>query len=354
MTSYLPPSGARISTRKKGRKRRNGQAVTLAVCLLALSVALGLFFARAVREARRVHDGEITVAQMLSSLGDWLLGRSDEPPSDGQGQQTDPAKRPDEMPMQSEPDWEKLYAFDAAVLAPGEIGIRPVDLWTENGDTTNAGAFEALSGNGMAVNGPLVLIVHSHTGEAYTEPGVDRYLPGQTVGRSERPERCVAGVGQVLADELERQGVECLTVQTAFDAGGNAGAFDRAAEEVAACLEQYPSIRLVVDVHRGAKTDAAGHVLRAVTYDEGQEAAQIKLMASFRDRDRALASECGRLLNDRARHLCYAAESINMGENWEYKDVSVLRIEIGTAGNTPAQAHVSTRALAEVLAACIK
>ena len=348
--SFLPPSRCGV----RAKKRWSVRMVAVVLCAGVLLASFGLLLNQGIGQLRLVRDGEITVAQMLSSLGDWLAGRPEDQPEQDATQEPTPA--PESRPTAGEEGelrWEHLYAFDRSVLSADEIGLRPMDLWSEDYDTTAASFFEKETA-AQEIQGPLVLIVHSHASEAYSEQTVCSYKATQTFGRSSSKDLNVVGVGEVLARELERQGVSCLTLTTAFDEAGNAGAFERAAEAIAILLEQYPSIRYVIDVHRGAQTDGDGQLVRPLTYLGQEEAAQIKLIATPRYRDRAFASACGRKLNQSAHHVCYAVESTDVGQSWYYEDVLVLRVEIGTVANTPAQARRSACALAESLAACIK
>lgn len=103
----------------------------------------------------------------------------------------------------------------------------------------------------LPAEGPQILIVHTHGSEAYTPDGTDIYEPSDNNTRTLDENYNVVRVG----DEMERVFTELgLTVvhdRTLYDYPKYNGAYDRSAEAVQRYLEQYPSIKIVLDVHRG-------------------------------------------------------------------------------------------------------
>ena len=345
----LPQLTGGTSVRRRGTARR----VVGFLCVMAALIALALLTVRIQSGVHEVTSGQMTVAQMLGSLGHWFRG---EMVSEDRGQ-TNVEKVP-ELPR-GEQEVEEVqggatvdpYAFDASTL-DGEVrGIRPVDLWTEQYDQTGAQstAWQAMAND--AADGPQVLILHAHTGEGYVAAGtawVDRV---QSVGRTDDGQEGVVRVGEALTQALEENGVRVLHLTVAFDSSGNAGAFSRAAEQVSAYLLQYPSIRYVIDLHRGALSDEQGHLLRGVIWHKEQPMAQIRLMAW--GESLSLASLCAQKLNQQIPHLCHSAERVEVGEDWYWSGICALRVEIGMLGNDADEAKKSAQALAEALAACI-
>lgn len=104
----------------------------------------------------------------------------------------------------------------------------------------------------LPAEGPQILIVHTHGSEAYTPDGTDIYEPSDNNTRTLDENYNVVRVG----DEMERVFTELgLTVvhdRTLYDYPKYNGAYDRSAEAVQRYLEQYPSIKIVLDVHRDA------------------------------------------------------------------------------------------------------
>ena len=130
----------------------------------------------------------------------------------------------------------------------------------------------------LPAEGPQILIVHTHGSEAYTPDGTDIYEPSDNNTRTLDENYNVVRVG----DEMERVFTELgLTVvhdRTLYDYPKYNGAYDRSAEAVQRYLEQYPSIKIVLDVHRDALVGEDGTVYKAVTRIDGVDTAQVMLV----------------------------------------------------------------------------
>lgn len=106
-------------------------------------------------------------------------------------------------------------------------------------------------------DGPRVLIVHTHSTEAYEpEPGWE-YEETEAC-RTLDPEHSVIRLGSEIAAVLEGHGISVLHDQTVNDYPSYAGSYDRMAAIIEDYLARYPSIRMVLDVHRDAFETADG------------------------------------------------------------------------------------------------
>ena len=130
----------------------------------------------------------------------------------------------------------------------------------------------------LPAEGPQILIVHTHGSEAYTPDGTDIYEPSDNNTRTLDENYNVVRVG----DEMERVFTELgLTVvhdRTLYDYPKYNGAYDRSAEAVQRYLEQYPSIKIVLDVHRDALVGSDGSIYKLVTQENGKKTAQVMLV----------------------------------------------------------------------------
>lgn len=125
---------------------------------------------------------------------------------------------------------------------------------------------------------PQVLIVHTHATEAYLEqeaPGVN----GSTARRSVSPDENVLAVGEKLIETLEAGGVACLHDTQLHDHPAYSHSYDRAAESIAAYLGKYPSIKVVIDVHRDAIWKDDGTRVKPTVLVGGRKAAQIMIIS---------------------------------------------------------------------------
>lgn len=98
---------------------------------------------------------------------------------------------------------------------------------------------------------PQILIVHTHSSEAYTPAGTDLYDASDTC-RTEDTNYNIVHVGDVLTTSLENAGLNVLHDRTIYDYPSYTGSYSRSGDAVLSYLEQYPSIRIVIDLHRDA------------------------------------------------------------------------------------------------------
>ena len=102
---------------------------------------------------------------------------------------------------------------------------------------------------------PAVLILHTHATETYLPSDEGNY-------HSKKKENSVRDVGEVLARSLEEEGISVVHDQTLHDNPSYSSSYSRSAETVKALLNQYPTIRCVIDLHRDATaSDAPGATL---------------------------------------------------------------------------------------------
>lgn len=98
---------------------------------------------------------------------------------------------------------------------------------------------------------PQILIMHTHASEAFTPAGRDLY-PASDTCRTEDTNYNIVHVGDVLADTLEAAGLQVLHDRTIYDYPSYTGSYNRSGAAVQAYLSQYPSLRIVIDLHRDA------------------------------------------------------------------------------------------------------
>ena len=166
-------------------------------------------------------------------------------------------KEPEETPQPSLPDAPQDDADNGAAsqtIAPTSPSgfVQVGDVFIKNNSTKalDPAWFDGSFAASLSDDAPQVLIVHTHGSEAYTPDGTDIYEPSDNNTRTLDENYNVVRVG----DEMERVFTELgLTVvhdRTLYDYPKYNGAYDRSAEAVQRYLEQYPSIKIVLDVHR--------------------------------------------------------------------------------------------------------
>ncbi len=129
---------------------------------------------------------------------------------------------------------------------------------------------------------PQVLIVHTHTTETYMPYYAGYYNDGDTP-RSTDESKNVAAVGRAITAQLQAAGIGVIHDTTVHDYPKYTGAYTRSAETVEKNLEKYPSIKVVIDVHRdGIMLDDTTKV-KPTAKVNGKKAAQMMLVMGVKD-----------------------------------------------------------------------
>ena len=123
---------------------------------------------------------------------------------------------------------------------------------------------------------PTVLIFHTHTSEGYEILDRDFYAQGYT-GRSNDESRNVVRVGTEIASQLEQAGYKVIHDKEIHDQKYT-GAYAHSRKTVEEYLKKYPSIQVVLDVHRDAIHLDNGNKIKPVAEINGKKAAQIMII----------------------------------------------------------------------------
>ncbi len=206
---------------------------------------------------------------------------------------------------------------------------------------------------------PQVLIMHTHTTETY-EPYVRECFDPSFNYRTTDSSKNVIAVGDAIAEKLRAAGIVTIHDETIHDYPSYTGAYERSAETIKSILEENPSIRVVLDIHRDAiGTETA--ITQPIVEINGKESAQIMIISGCDDGTMNMPNF---LCNFRfACRLQEQIESMNPGLArpllFDYRkynqDLTAgsLLIEVGSHGNTLEQAVYAGSlfgdALAEVL-----
>ncbi len=125
---------------------------------------------------------------------------------------------------------------------------------------------------------PQVLIVHTHTTEGYLTYDTGFYNPADVERTFDRT-RNICAAGKAIADTLRAAGIAVVHDTTVHDNPQYTGAYTRSEQTVTALLKKYPSIQVVLDIHRDAiLPDNTTHVKPTVTVN-GKKAAQMMIIA---------------------------------------------------------------------------
>ena len=128
----------------------------------------------------------------------------------------------------------------------------------------------------LPADGPQILIIHTHSSEAYTPAGIDRYEASDNT-RTEDLEHNIIRVGDELTRLFEQAGLKVIHDRGVYDYPSYTGSYGRSGAAVEQYLRDYPDITVVLDVHRDALgTDDV--IYKTVAEEDGTCASQVMLL----------------------------------------------------------------------------
>lgn len=208
----------------------------------------------------------------------------------------------------------------------------------------------------LTTDDPAVLIIHSHTSESYEN--TENYKES-TAYRTMDEQYNMVSIGRLLAKELKDKGISVLHDTTVHDYPSYNDAYKLSRQTVQAYLDKYPSIRLVLDVHRDACSDGNGNQISKTVHIDGVTSSQLMIVAGTDNNNNShpnwaenlstavkLQAVMEQLYPGLCRNLCIRSSAFN-------QDLcpGMLLIEVGTAGDTRQQALAAAAFLADGIAA---
>lgn len=129
---------------------------------------------------------------------------------------------------------------------------------------------------------PQVLIMHTHTTESY-ELSTRDFFDSSFPSRLRNTERNVVRVGDEIAKQLEAESIGVIHSDAEHDYPSYNGSYDRSRQTVEEILAQYPTIKVVIDVHRDAIIGDDGTRYAPVADINGRNAAQVMIISGCDD-----------------------------------------------------------------------
>ena len=211
------------------------------------------------------------------------------------------------------------------------------------------------------VDGPLVLIFHTHSTEMFIDSDPAFPMTG------------IMGVGEYLAQVLAtRHGIETMHYTGRFDMldgiSHRQGSYERMEPVIRQILANNPSIQVVIDLHRDG---VPAHLPAFVHYIEGVETAQIMFFNGLSRQNRAgQAVDVTRLPNPYQRENLNFTFQMQLAGNQMYPGLlrrAYLRafryslhmmplstlVEVGNQFNTQQQAKNAMYPLSDIIAAVV-
>ena len=205
-------------------------------------------------------------------------------------------------------------------------------------------------------DGPQILIIHTHSSEAYTPAGLDRYEASDS-NRTEDERFNIIRVGDELCAIYEAAGLQVIHDRGVYDYPSYTGSYGRSGAAIEAHLSEYPDIAVVIDMHRDA-LGSEGVVYKIMAEESGVVASQIMLLcgsdASGLEHpdwraNLALALYLQNAVNQDYPSLMRPVELVPQRYN-QHLSTGSLILEVGSSGNTLQEALAAVRLFGEATA----
>lgn len=204
----------------------------------------------------------------------------------------------------------------------------------------------------LADGEPAVLILHTHGSECYT-PGPGEVFSQQEPYRTLDNDHNMISLGKELAQLLETGGIRVIHDTRCHDEPDYNRSYINARAAIQEYLQQYPTIRMVLDLHRDASADPDNQLVTTATVG-GQRSAQLLLMTgtdaggnhhpNWQD-NLSLGLKLTAVLEQAYPGICRPVTIRSERFNTDLTPGSLL-VEVGAAGNTREEARIAIHALA--------
>lgn len=133
---------------------------------------------------------------------------------------------------------------------------------------------------------PLVLIYHTHSCESFLPFGevYDEDYPVRSVDCSKN----ITAVGDAICEALSRRGISSVHDCTVHDEPMFTGAYYRSADTMLEILDEYPTIKIAIDIHRDGIINADGSITAPIAEINGKTAAQFMIITGCDSEDTPL------------------------------------------------------------------
>ena len=208
---------------------------------------------------------------------------------------------------------------------------------------------------------PQVLIMHTHTTESFMQNDNDYYTEDDNP-RSIDDSKNMVKIGSIIAQKLNDSGIKTLHDKTKHDYPEYTGSYGRSAATVTSYLKKYPSIKIVIDLHRDSVSADDGKA-KLVTEIGGKKAAQVMLVmgsqsGSVKDYPNWKENLSLAIKLQQKIELKYAtlARPILLRSSKYNQNLTTgsLLLEVGTEANTMEEATYSAELVAEALTDLLK
>ncbi len=208
---------------------------------------------------------------------------------------------------------------------------------------------------------PLVLIVHTHSTESYTPSQNYNYTPTSNSRTTDKNYNIIR-VGDEFEKGLRENGINVIHDTSLNDYPSYNGSYKKTLGVIEEYLKKYPSIQIVLDVHRDSMTASDGTKYKVSTEIDGKKCAQLMIVAGtsqgglphpdWRENLKLALKFQSKLNSDYnkiARPLSLRTERFNT-----HATKGSMIIEVGTDGNTLDEAILCASYASKSIADVIK
>lgn len=207
----------------------------------------------------------------------------------------------------------------------------------------------------LSSDGPQILIIHTHGSEAYTPDGNDIYLASDTF-RTQDKNFSVMRVGDELCAALESYGLIVVHDTEVYDYPSYNGSYGRSATAIASYLETYPTISVVIDLHRDS-LGTGDAIYKTSAEVSGETSAQVMVLVGTNEKlDHPnwqenlkfalyLQSAVNNKYSSLMRSIALRPERFN-----QQLTLGSIILEVGSSGNTLQESLCAIRLFADAVA----
>lgn len=309
-------------------------------CALLLRLLSGSFLGSAAQAL-----GQQELASLLLFLETGRVVRSPQLP--------DSSLPPETTPEETVPLTLPEEAPDQAVFSLSDAEL--IELHNYCGYDVDVSAMlqEPLSWD-LTGDGPTVLILHTHATESYTN--TENYTESSSYRTLDENYNLVS-IGDRVAELLEAGGIQVVHDRTLHDEPSYNGAYTQSRESVQQYLDQYPTIQLVLDLHRDAIEDSSGSQVGYTLRTDTGTAAKLMLVVGTDagglshpnwQENLSLAVKLQAQLEKTHAGICRPISFRSSRFNQDLSAGAML-VEVGAAGNTRQEALLAAEILAEAI-----
>lgn len=201
---------------------------------------------------------------------------------------------------------------------------------------------------------PTVLIVHTHSTESYTKKG--EVYRETSRWRTLDENYNMLSIGQQVAALLNEQGIPTVQDRELHDYPSYNGSYVHARNAIREYLESYPTIQLILDLHRDASAGSNGQ-LRTLASVNGTQAAQLMIVLGTNhdhyEENLSLALKLHAQLESENSGITRPLQLRGQRFNQDLLPGALL-IEVGAAGNSHPEAMLAAEQLACAVIALAK